>query len=100
MQFLGIEAAGGILLMAATVVALVWANSPWSGGYHDLWHTEVHLGIGDLHLEHDGHPLTLVQLVNDALMAVFFFVVGVAILFGARSADSAGSADETAESRG
>ncbi len=79
MQFLGIEAAGGILLMAATVVALVWANSPWSGGYHDLWHTEVHLGIGDLRLEHDGHPLTLVQLVNDALMAVFFFVVGLEI---------------------
>ncbi len=79
MRFLGIEAAGGILLMIATLVALVWANSPWSGSYHDFWHTEFHLGIGDLRLEHHGHDLTLVELVNDALMAVFFFVVGLEI---------------------
>ncbi|MED5393455.1 MAG: Na+/H+ antiporter NhaA [Actinomycetota bacterium] len=79
MRFLGIEVAGGILLMVATVVALVWANSPWSGGYHDLWHTEFHLGVGDLRLEHHGHALTLAELVNDALMAVFFFVVGLEI---------------------
>lgn len=79
MRFLGIEAAGGILLMVATVVALAWANSPWSGGYHDLWHTEFHLGVGDFRLEHHGHPLTLAQLVNDALMAIFFFVVGLEI---------------------
>ena len=79
MRFLGIEAAGGILLMVATVVALVWANSPWSGGYHDLWHTEFHLGVGDFRLEHHGHALTLTEVVNDALMAVFFFVVGLEI---------------------
>lgn len=79
MRFLGIEAAGGILLMVATVVALVWANSPWSGSYHDLWHAEVHLSIGGLALEHHGHALTFHELVNDALMAVFFFVVGLEI---------------------
>ena len=79
MRFLGIEAAGGILLMVATVVALVWSNSPWSGGYHDLWHTEFHLGVGDFRLEHHGHALTLTEVVNDALMAVFFFVVGLEI---------------------
>ncbi len=79
MRFLGIEAAGGVLLMVATVVALVWANSPWSGSYHDLWHSEVHLAIGGFALEHHGHPLTLHELVNDALMAVFFFVVGLEI---------------------
>ena len=79
MRFLGIEAAGGILLMVATVVALVWSNSPWSGGYHDLWHTEFHLGVGDFRLEHHGHALTLAEVVNDALMAVFFFVVGLEI---------------------
>ena len=78
-RFLGIEAAGGILLMVATVVALVWANSPWAGGYEDLWRTEFHLGVGEFRLEHHGHPLTLVQLVNDALMAIFFFVVGLEI---------------------
>ncbi|MED6328060.1 MAG: Na+/H+ antiporter NhaA [Actinomycetota bacterium] len=78
-HFLGIEAAGGILLLMATAVALVWANSPWSGSYHDLWHTEVHLAVGGVALEHHGHALTLHQLVNDALMAVFFFVVGLEI---------------------
>ena len=66
MRFLGIEVAGGILLMVATVVALVWANSPWSGGYHDLWHTEFHLGVGDFRLEHHGHSLTLAEQIGRA----------------------------------
>lgn len=79
MRFLGIEAAGGILLVVATVVALVWANSPWSGSYHDLWNAEFRLALGDLTLEHHGHPLTFGELVNDALMAIFFFVVGLEI---------------------
>ena len=79
MDFLGIEAAAGRLLMVATVVALVWSNSHWSGGYHDLWHTEFHLGVGDFRLEHHGHALTLAEVVNDALMVVFFFVVGLEI---------------------
>ena len=73
MRFLGIEAAGGVLLIVATMVALFWANSPWSASYHDLWHTEIHMGIGDLvALEHNGHPLTLGQFVNDVLMVIFF----------------------------
>jgi len=80
MRFLGIEAAGGVLLIVATVVALVWANSPWSASYYDLWNVEIRLGIGDLvALEHDGHPLNLSQFVNDVLMVFFFFVVGLEI---------------------
>ena len=79
LRFLSIEAAGGILLIVATVVALVWANSPWSGAYHDFWHAEVHLSIGPLSLEHGGEPLTLVEFVNDVLMVVFFFIVGLEI---------------------
>jgi len=80
MRFLGIEAAGGVLLIVATMVALFWANSPWSASYHDLWHTEIHMGIGDLvALEHNGHPLTLGQFVNDVLMVIFFFVMGLEI---------------------
>ena len=80
MRFLGIEAAGGVLLIVATVVALVWVNSPWSASYHDLWNTEIRLGIGDLiALEHNGHPLNLGQFVNDVLMVLFFFVVGLEI---------------------
>jgi NhaA family Na+:H+ antiporter len=65
-RFLQIEAAGGILLLAATVVALVWANSPWDGAYVELWHTD--LGPEDLR-----------HWVNDGLMAAFFFVVGLEI---------------------
>lgn len=80
MRFLGIEAAGGILLIVATMVALFWANSPWSTSYHALWDTEVKMGLGDLiALEHNGHPLTLGQFVNDVLMVIFFFVVGLEI---------------------
>ena len=79
-RFLSIEASGGILLMVATIVALVWANSPWSGSYYDFWHTEVNLSIGEVvSLDANGHSLTLVEFVNDVLMAVFFFVVGLEI---------------------
>src|SRR5689334_1354454 len=73
-RFLQIEAAGGILLLAATAAALVWANSPWSAGYHHLWAREVSLEVGPLHLAED-----LEHWVNDALMALFFFVVGLEI---------------------
>ena len=73
-RFLEIEASGGILLLAATVVALVWANSPWDASYADLWHTEVSFTVGDLTVAED-----LRHWVNDGLMAVFFFVVGLEI---------------------
>jgi NhaA family Na+:H+ antiporter len=74
-EFLHLESSGGILLLAAALVAVVWANSPWSDVYVDLWHTEVVIGLGD-------HVLLaedLQHLVNDALMAVFFLVVGCEI---------------------
>ena len=73
-EFLATEAAGGLVLLVATVVALVWANSPWSGGYDRLWHAEAALGIGDWRLE-----LDLRHWVNDGLMAVFFLVVGLEV---------------------
>ncbi len=74
LRFLHIEAAGGILLLASTLVALAWANSPWSEAYHRLWTTEVAVNVG-------GHVVAedLRHWVNDALMAVFFFVVGLEI---------------------
>ncbi|MCP3857551.1 MAG: Na+/H+ antiporter NhaA [Actinomycetia bacterium] len=78
-RFLSIEAAGGILLLLATGVALIWANSPWHGSYEDLLHTEFVLGIGGWEFTEHGHPWTFELLVNDALMAVFFFVVGLEI---------------------
>ena len=74
-RFLRVEAASGVLLVLATIAALVWVNSPWSDSYHELWETHIDLRIGDL--------LTLSEpleaWVNDALMVVFFFVVGIEI---------------------
>ncbi|MFN0026750.1 MAG: Na+/H+ antiporter NhaA [Acidimicrobiales bacterium] len=75
-RFLQIEAAGGLLLLAATVAALVWANSPWSGSYVALWHTSIGVEVGSFAVREDlGH------WVNDGLMALFFFVVGLEIKF-------------------
>jgi Na+:H+ antiporter, NhaA family len=73
-RFLHIEAAGGILLVAATIVALVWANSPWRESYETLWSTRVGIDVGSYSFEED-----LAHIVNDALMALFFFVVGMEI---------------------
>ncbi|HEX2273618.1 MAG TPA: Na+/H+ antiporter NhaA [Acidimicrobiales bacterium] len=73
-QFLRTEAAGGIVLLAAAVAALLWANSPWSESYRTLWETELSLRVGRFLLADD-----LRHWVNDALMALFFFVVGLEI---------------------
>ena len=73
-RFLAIEAASGILLLLATTVALVWANSPWKSSYSSLLHAELLLDAGPVSLH-----LTVQEFVNDALMAFFFFVVGIEI---------------------
>ncbi|MBI2571707.1 MAG: Na+/H+ antiporter NhaA [Candidatus Schekmanbacteria bacterium] len=73
-RFLQIEAASGILLLATTAIALAWANSPWSASYEHLWHTPITFGIGKLSLTQPLH-----FLINDGLMVVFFFVVGLEI---------------------
>ena len=65
---------GGILLIAATVVALVWANSPWGDTYSDLWQTKLTVGLEGFSLTKD-----LTHWINDGLMAVFFLVVGLEI---------------------
>lgn len=72
--FLRIEAASGILLFIAALVALVWANSPWAESYVQLWHTPVGLRIGSFSFER-----SLEWFVNDGLMVIFFFVVGLEI---------------------
>jgi NhaA family Na+:H+ antiporter len=73
-EFTQLEAAGGIALLGATVAALAWANSPWAHLYESLWRTPVVVGIGAF-----GIAKPLVLWVNDGLMAVFFFVVGLEI---------------------
>ncbi|MFQ5558547.1 MAG: Na+/H+ antiporter NhaA, partial [Acidimicrobiales bacterium] len=74
-DFLHIEAAGGILLLVATAAALLWANSPWDDIYHEILEARVVVQFGDL-LTLD---LNVEEWVNDALMAIFFFVVGLEI---------------------
>lgn len=72
--FLADEAAGGILLLVAALVALIWANSPAAGSYVSLWDHQLTLGTGSWAVQEP-----LVGWVNDGLMAVFFFVVGMEI---------------------
>ncbi len=62
------------MLVAATVIALVWANSPWKESYFDLWHTHLSITLGSHSID-----LDLQEWVNEALMAIFFFVVGLEI---------------------
>jgi NhaA family Na+:H+ antiporter len=73
-RFLRIEAASGILLLAAAAIALAWANSPWAESYARLWHTEIALRVGAVSFER-----SLEWIVNDVLMVMFFFVVGMEI---------------------
>jgi Na+:H+ antiporter, NhaA family len=73
-RFLRIEAASGILLLVAAAIALVWANSPWAESYIHLWHTPLGIRFGAFTFER-----TLEWFVNDGLMVIFFFVVGMEI---------------------
>ena len=73
-QFLSTESGSAGILLVAALTALVWANSPWSGGYEAIWATELSLTLGDASLSMDlGH------WVNDGLMALFFFVIGLEV---------------------
>ncbi|UCH64876.1 MAG: Na+/H+ antiporter NhaA [Ignavibacterium sp.] len=74
-EFLHQEASGGILLIIFTVIAFAWANSPWSESYHHLWHTHIVVTIGNL-LTFD---YTIHHWINDGLMVIFFFTVGLEI---------------------
>lgn len=66
--------------MVTALAAIFIANSPWSEAYQNLWTHEIRLQIGDFNLfNHGGHPLTLMGFINDVLMAVFFFAVGLEI---------------------
>jgi NhaA family Na+:H+ antiporter len=73
-EFVKTESFSGILLIFFMLAALIWANSPWSASYESLWQTEVSVAIGSFSID---KPLLL--WINDGLMAVFFFVVGLEI---------------------
>jgi Na+:H+ antiporter, NhaA family len=73
-RFFKTSAAGGLLLLACTAAAMVWANSPYGDSYARLRDVHLSLGAGGAVLE-----LSLLHWINDGLMAVFFFVVGLEI---------------------
>ena len=73
-EFARRSTAGGILLLASAIIALLWANSPWGHLYEQLWHTEIAIVLGGFHLEED-----LLHWINDGLMAIFFLFVGLEI---------------------
>jgi NhaA family Na+:H+ antiporter len=73
-RFIETEAAAGIVLVAVTAVALVWANSPLQHSYETLWHNTIVVQLGGLRVAED-----LRHFVNDGLMALFFFVVALEI---------------------
>ena len=72
--FLGAESAGGIVLLAAALAALVWANSPWGDTYAQVWHAKLAIAVGEHRF-----AMSLEHWVNDGLMAVFFLLVGLEI---------------------
>lgn len=73
-RFLQIESASGGVLLVCAAIALIIANSPWAAAYHHLWQTPLVVGIGQFVLD---QPLEF--WINDGLMAIFFFVVGLEI---------------------
>lgn len=73
-RFLHVEAASGSVLLIAAAAALIWANSPFAHAYHALWHLPVSVGIGGIAWSQPLH-----FWINDALMTVFFLVVGLEI---------------------
>lgn len=80
-QALRRHVSGSNILILATLAALVIANIPsLSPGYFNFWEQEVRLQIGGFNLfSHAGHPMSLLAFINDALMAVFFFTIGLEI---------------------
>ncbi|MQM24249.1 Na+/H+ antiporter NhaA [Glycomyces sp. NEAU-7082] len=73
-EFLKIEPAAGVVLVVCAAVAMLWANSPWAASYESLWGLDISIHVGDFELHH-----SLRDWINDGLMAVFFFVVGMEI---------------------
>jgi len=73
-EFTGSSAAGGIVLLVAAVIALVWSNSPFADSYFALWQTHMVVRLGDIAID-----LSVGHWINDGLMAVFFLVVGLEI---------------------
>ena len=66
------ESTAGIVLLICAVIAMIWANSAWSDSYHHLWEYKISIQAGAY-----GISKTLHEWINDGLMAMFFFVIGL-----------------------
>ncbi|HRR25924.1 MAG TPA: Na+/H+ antiporter NhaA, partial [Acidobacteriota bacterium] len=73
-RFLHVESAAGVLLLACAVLALAVANSPWGESFLAFWQTSVGVAVGRFEFRH-----SLLHWINDGLMVLFFFVVGLEI---------------------
>ena len=73
-RFAQVEASGGVLLLICTIAALAWANSPWADSYHAIWHAQVTVRLGRITVSESRH-----DWINDGLMSIFFFLVGLEI---------------------
>ncbi len=73
-EFMHAETSGGIILIFCTIIALIWANSPFADSYYHLWYTYITFDLGGFVLKHSLH-----HWINDGLMVIFFFVVGLEI---------------------
>lgn len=74
LEFIHAETTGGLFLLSCAILAMALANSPWSEGYFDFWKTPLTFGIGSWSLSK-----SIFLWINDGLMAIFFFVVGLEI---------------------
>ena len=73
-RFLHIQAASGVVLLICAIIALIAANSPWSSAFLGFWKTEIGFTAGDFEFRH-----SLKHLINDGLMVIFFFVIGLEV---------------------
>ena len=73
-EFTRLAASGGLMLLIFSALALFWANSPFAESYVEFWHTEAGFSLGNLHLQR-----SLLEWVNEGLMVIFFFVLGLEI---------------------
>ena len=71
-KFIHQEFMGGIILFINVIIAIAWVNSPWADSYHHLWETKISVGFSDFIFK---QPLHI--WINDGLMAIFFFVIGL-----------------------
>jgi Na+:H+ antiporter, NhaA family len=71
-KFIHQEFTSGIILFVCVIIAIVWVNSPWADYYHHVWDTKLSIGFSDFNFNQPLHVW-----INDGLMAIFFFVIGL-----------------------